>query len=64
MRPQAASDLGVDLSTLNKWLQKHQHEDLMLGPHVDVEKGSTNLRNEVLLLRDRRELVAQRVDLA
>jgi transposase len=37
-RPQAASDLGVGLSALNKWVQKHQHDDLMLGPHEDVEK--------------------------
>ncbi len=30
-RPKAASDLGVGLSTLNKWGQKHQHDDLMFG---------------------------------
>ncbi|MCF6315899.1 MAG: transposase, partial [Marinosulfonomonas sp.] len=35
-RPQAASDLGVGLSTLNKWVQRHQHDDLMPGPHQDV----------------------------
>ena len=27
-RPQVSSDLGVGLSTLNKWVQKHQHDDL------------------------------------
>ena len=36
-RPQAASDLGVGLSTLNKWVQKHQYDDLMSGPHEDVD---------------------------
>ncbi len=30
-RPQIASDLGVGLSTLNKWVQKHQHDDLMIA---------------------------------
>ncbi|CUH63572.1 hypothetical protein TG4357_00760 [Thalassovita gelatinovora] len=25
-RPQVSSDLGVGLSPLNKWVQKHQHE--------------------------------------
>ncbi len=40
-RPQIASDLEVGLSTLNKWGQKHQHNDLMSGPHEDVEKGNT-----------------------
>lgn len=28
-RPQVSSDLGVGLSTLNRWAQKHQHDDLM-----------------------------------
>jgi len=35
-RPQAASDLGVGLSPLNKWVQKPQHDDLMSGPCEDV----------------------------
>jgi transposase len=29
-RPHLASDLGVGVSTLNKWVQQHQHEDLMI----------------------------------
>ena len=28
-RPQISSDLGGEFSMLNKWAQKHQHEDLM-----------------------------------
>ncbi len=32
-RPQLSSDLGVGVSTLNKWVQQHQHDDLMSGPH-------------------------------
>ena len=56
-RPQIASDLGVGLSTLNKWVQKHQHEDLMSGPHEDVEKENTRLRKEVRLLREEREIL-------
>jgi len=36
-RPQVSSDLGVGLSTLNKWVQKYQHGDLMSGPHEDAE---------------------------
>ena len=46
-RPNIASDLGVGLSTLNKWVQRHQHEDLMSDPHEDVEKENTRLRKEV-----------------
>ena len=56
-RPQLSSDLGVGLSTLNKWVQQHQHEDLMSGPHEDVEKENTRLRKEVRLLREEREVL-------
>jgi len=56
-RPQIASDLGVGLSTLNKWVQKHQHDDLMSGPHEDVEKENARLRKEVRLLREEREVL-------
>ncbi len=55
-RPQVSSDLGVGLSTLNKWVQKHQHDDLMSGPHDDVEKENTRLRKEVRLLKEREVL--------
>ncbi len=51
-RPQISSDLGVGLLTLNKWVQRHQHDDLMSGPHEDVEKENKRLRKEVRLLRE------------
>ena len=53
-RPQVSSDLGVGFSTLNKWVQKHQHDDLMSGPHEEVEKENERLRKEVRLLREER----------
>ena len=56
-RPQVSSDLGVGLSTLNKWVQQHQHDDLMSGPREDVEKENTRLRKEVQLLREEREVL-------
>ena len=55
-RPQLSSNLGVGLSTLNKWVQQHQHDGLMSGPHDDVEKENTRLRKEVHLLRQEREV--------
>ncbi len=51
------SDLGVGLSTLNKWVQKHQHEDLMSGLHEDVERENERLRKEVRLLREERDVL-------
>jgi transposase len=56
-RPQLFSDLGVGVSTLNKWVQKHEYDDLMSGPHEDVEKENERLRKEVLLLREEREIL-------
>ena len=49
-RPKGASDSGVGLSTVNNWVQKHQHDDLMSGPHEDVEKENARFRKEVRLL--------------
>jgi transposase len=59
-RQQVSSDLGVGLSTLNKWVQKHQHDDLMSGPHEDAEKENKRLRKEVRLLREEREVLKNR----
>ena len=56
-RPQLSSGLGVRLSALNKWGQQHQHDDLMSGPHEDVEKENTRLRKEVRLRREEREVL-------
>ena len=55
-RPQLSSDLGVGLSTLNTWVQQHQHDDLMLGLHEDVDQDNTRLREEIRLLREEREV--------
>ena len=49
-RPQLSSDLDVGISTLNKWAQQHQYDDLMSGLWEDVEKENICLRREVRLL--------------
>jgi transposase len=59
-RPQVSSDLGVGLSTLNKWVQKHPHDDLMSGPHEDAEKENERLRKEIRVLREEREVPKNR----
>ena len=61
-RPQISSDLGVGLSTLNKWVQKHQHDDLMSGPHEDVEKENERLRKESLICQFLSGSIGEAVD--
>jgi transposase len=51
-RPQIAADLGVGVLTLNKWVQQQQNDDLMSGPHEDLEKENARLRKEARLLRE------------
>ena len=55
-RPQVSSDLSVGLSALNKWFQKYQHDDLMSGPHEDLEKENAHRHKEIRLLREKREV--------
>jgi transposase len=51
-RPQLSSDLDVGISTLNKWAQQHQYDDLMSGLWEDVEKENERLRKEIRLPRE------------
>jgi transposase len=52
-----ADDLGIGKSTLGKWLRQFREEDLLAGPHEDVEKELARLRRENELLRQERDLL-------
>ncbi len=56
-RKEVASDLGIGMSTLNKWVTQHKHEDLMSGPHDDAHKELSRLRKENRILREEREIL-------
>jgi transposase len=59
-RLQVSPDLGVGLSTLNKWVQRHQQDDLMSVPLEGVEKETSRLRKEVRLLREERKVLKKK----
>jgi len=52
-----AEDLGIGKSTLGKWLGHYREEDLLAGPHEDMEKELARLRRENELLRQERDLL-------
>ena len=56
-RTQVASDLGIGESTLGKWITAFKHEDLMSGPHDDVQKELARLRKENRILREERDIL-------
>jgi len=56
-RKQVAADLGIGMSTLNKWVAQHKHDDLMAGPHDDVHKELARLRKENRILKEEREIL-------
>jgi len=56
-RKEVAADLGIGLSTLNKWVAQHKHDDLMSGPHDDVHKELARLRKENRILKEEREIL-------
>lgn len=56
-RKEVAADLSIGVSTLNKWVAQHKHNDLMSGPHDDVHKELARLRKENRILREEREIL-------
>jgi len=54
---QVAEDLGIGLSTLTRWLRKYRDQELLSGPHDDVDKELARLRKENELLRQERDLL-------
>ncbi|WP_417822340.1 transposase [Terasakiella sp.] len=56
-RKQVAADLGLGMSTLNKWVAQHKHDDLMSGPHDDLHKELARLRKENRILKEEREIL-------
>ena len=54
---QVAEDLGIGLSTLTRWLRIYRDQELLSGPHDDVDKELARLRKENDLLRAERDLL-------
>ncbi|MBB6261635.1 transposase [Paenochrobactrum gallinarii] len=56
-RRQVASDLGVGLSTLSKWIQRSSPDDRPPAHDIDLAKENNRLRKENHLLSEEREIL-------
>ena len=59
-RKQVASDLGVGLSTLNKWITAHRDTDVMSDKDLDLARENERLRRENRILKEEREILKNR----
>jgi len=59
-RRQVASDFGVGLSTLNKWVTKHRDADNVSDSDLDLARENERLRRENRILREEREILKNR----
>jgi len=56
-RKQVADDLGVGMSTLNKWITAHRDTDVVSKEDLDLAKENDRLRRANRLLKEEREIL-------
>ena len=56
-RKQVAEDLGVGMSTLNKWITAHRDTDVVSKEDLSLAKENDRLRREIRLLKEEREIL-------
>ena len=56
-RKQVADDLGVGMSTLNKWITAHRDTDVVLKEDLGLAQENDRLRRKNRILKEEREIV-------
>ena len=56
-RKQVADDLGVGMSTLNKWITAHRDTGVVSKENLDLAKENDRLRRENRLLKEERDIL-------
>ena len=54
-RKQVADDLGIGMSTLNKWITAHRDTDMVSKKDLDLAKENDLLQREVRLLKEEKK---------
>ena len=52
-----AADLGVGMSTLNKWITAYRDTDVVSKEDLDLAEENERLRREIRLLKEEREIL-------
>lgn len=56
-RRQVASDLGVGLSALNKWVTAYRDTDVVSDKELDLARENERLRRENRILKEERDIL-------
>ena len=56
-RRQVADDLGVGMSTLNKWVTAHRDSDVVSAEDRELALENERLRRENRILREERDIL-------
>ena len=56
-RKQVASDLGIGLSSLNKWVTAHRDTEVVSNKDLDLARENERLRRENRILKEEREIL-------
>ena len=56
-RKPVADDLGVGMSTLNKWITAHRDTEVVLNEDLSLAQENDRLRRENRILKEEREIL-------
>ena len=57
IRKQVADDLGIGMSTLNKWITSHRDTDVLLKEDLGLTQENDRLRRENRILKEERDIL-------
>ena len=56
-RTQVADDLGIGMSTLNKWITSHRDTDVLSKKDLGLTQENDRLRRENRILKEERDIL-------